>query len=76
MRGSSVIHCGIEPKYCGQKQIRCSSGICVTVSSNSDSLAADARLFFVAVVMGMSPSIKKRQRRWLAYAVIMSVRED
>lgn len=50
--------------------------ICVTVSSNSDSLAADARLFFVAVVMGMSPSIKKRQRRWLAYAVIMSVRED
>lgn len=50
--------------------------ICVTVSSNSDSLAADARLFFVAVVMGMFPSIKKRQRRWLAYAVIMSVRED
>lgn len=42
----------------------------------SDSLAADARLFFVAIVMGMSPSIKKRQRRRLAYAVIMSVRED
>ena len=39
-------------------------------------VSSRCEVVFVAVVMGMSPSIKKRQRRWLAYAVIMSVRED